>query len=106
MRPSPVGLSINTRGRLVSERLAWGQATTGDHLEEWIDDGRAIVAELRDAMHGRIDPRSLSEARVRHWQKYGSRMELAAVGMGLPGLNEWLRANPGAAQEVAAEPET
>ena len=59
--------------------------------------------ELRDAMHGRIDLRSLSEARVRHWQKYGGQMELAAGAMGRPGVNQWLRANPDAAQEVAAQ---
>jgi hypothetical protein len=42
----PLGVrSMNKRGRLVSDRLAYGEAIVGDSPEtiEWVDDGYRIV---------------------------------------------------------------
>jgi hypothetical protein len=95
--------SMNKRGRLVAERLAYGEAMVGDADEtaEWVEDGHAILAELRAAMHGEIDPRSVEEARVRHWQKYGRGIEAIAVGMGRPALNTWLGENRAMVRKIA-----
>lgn len=94
---------MNKRGRLVSERLAYGEAMIGEapEMAEWLDDGAEIVAELRAAMHGEIDPRTVEEARIRHWQKYGRGIESGALAFGQPAINDWLRANPEAAETVA-----
>jgi hypothetical protein len=88
---------------MVSERLAYGAAMVGEapDMAAWFEDGRRIVAELRAAMHGEIDPRSLDEDRVRHWQEYGRNIESGAVAVGQPGIKEWLGANPDAAQATA-----
>lgn len=94
---------MNKRGRLVSERLAYGEAIVGDSTEtiDWVDDGYEIVAELKAAMHGAIDPGSVSEPRIRHWQVYGRGIDSSALATGRPRINAWLRENPGAAQDVA-----
>ena len=94
---------MNKRGRLVVERLAYGEAMVGnaDETAEWVEDGYAILAELRAAMHGEMDPRSVEESRVRHWQKYGRGIEAIAIEMGQPALNPWLRENRDAMREVA-----
>ena len=42
-------------------------------------------------MHGEIDPESLSEPRIRHWQVYGRGIDSAALAIGRPRINEWLR---------------
>jgi hypothetical protein len=95
--------SINTRGRLVAERLAYGEAMVGEveEMSDWIEDGYNILAELRAAIHGEIDPRSLEEGRVRHWQKYGRGFDHAALALGQPNIKDWLRANPEAPLDVA-----
>jgi hypothetical protein len=101
----PLGLrSINKRGKLVSERLAWAEAVADANQKspEWVEDGRAILAELRGAMHGEIDPRMVEEARVRHWQEYGWGIEIAAKEAGLPVINEWLPSHAVDARRVAA----
>jgi hypothetical protein len=52
---------MNTRGQLVSDRLAWFQVVVGfddmpQNIREWVDEGYAPIAELRAAMHGILDP--------------------------------------------------
>jgi hypothetical protein len=52
-------------------------------------------------MHDEMDPESVVEARIRHWQVYGRGIDSAAAATGRPRINAWLRETPGAAQEVA-----
>jgi hypothetical protein len=100
--------SINTRGRQVEERLAYGRAMAHGADEpmfaEWIDDGDEIVALLTAAVHREVDPRMVDERAVRHWQKYGRGMEYVAVGMGLPSITSWLAAGRPPAIFVDGEP--
>lgn len=72
-----------------------------EEMADWIEDGYAITAELKAAIHGEIDPRSLEEDRVRHWQKYGRNFDRAASTLRHPSIKQWLRANPEAALDVA-----
>jgi hypothetical protein len=69
---------------------------------EWVEDGRELLVALGDAVHGQRDPRSLDQASVRHWQRYGWKIEAAAKMMGRPVVNEWLASNRGTARQVAA----
>jgi hypothetical protein len=85
--------SINGRGRYVTERLEWVRAIAPDEPEfpEWCQHGEEIVRKLRAAMHGEIDPRTLDEREVRHWQAYGRNIERVAGTMGYPPINVWLK---------------
>jgi hypothetical protein len=91
----PLGIrSINTRGTQVSDRLAWAMDVVGSNepeLQEWFDHGTELLAALVNVMHGVRDPRSLDERVVREWQSYGRKIEVVAVGMGLPSINAWLQ---------------
>jgi hypothetical protein len=82
----PLGIrSVNTRGRLVAERLAWARAIIGDDLDStWLDDGDLILRDLRAAVHREIDPRALNEGSIREWQRVGGRVEAAVVAAGGP----------------------
>jgi hypothetical protein len=89
---------MNERGRAISERLAWalalGVAPSPDATEprranaateagadraEWVDEGLAHVAELRDAVHGAVNPDSVPESLGRRWEAEGQYLELLAV---------------------------
>jgi hypothetical protein len=90
----PLGTrAMNKRGRLVREQLAWAQVVAGDleQYAEWYEEGDEIVATLAAAMHGEVDPRSVNEEWVRHWQEYGRHLQVAAAMHGMPSINEWLR---------------
>jgi len=100
---------------LVSERLAWSIAVlpeTGPNLDEWLDGGHEVVAVLRGAMHGTVDPGSINEYWVREWQKPGQDLEKQAASLGLPSINQWLKRSvdaPELVREVAQgiyEPDT
>lgn len=100
----PLGVrSVNTRGRQVAERLAYGLAMPGDaeDFANWLEGGTAILVELRAAVHGDLDPRAVSEPAVRHWQAYGQNIERGAVTLGHPSIREWLRENQEAVAAVA-----
>jgi hypothetical protein len=90
---------MNTRGRLVAERLAYSEAILGEpatpDMANWFEAGYDALGELRDTMHGEIDPRTVDERPIRHWQKYGRGIEGVARGLGKPGIKRWLRDNPG-----------
>lgn len=94
---------MNKRGQLVAERLGWANEVMGAEREfsEWVEDGRGIITDLRAAAHGELDPRSVNEARVRNWQKYGWNMEATAKAFGQPVVNDWVAANPEGATAVA-----
>jgi hypothetical protein len=96
---------MNKRGRLVSERLAWAKAVMGaeQHFPEWVEEGRSIVAELREVAHGEIPPSFVDESHVRDWQRYGWGLEAAAKAHGAAVVNEWLPSNRAAAERVAAD---
>lgn len=68
-------------------------------LEPWLDGGRGLVAELRAAMHGEIDPQHLNEAEVRAWQEIAWRLDSVAVSAGRPDVTTWL-ATPDASEIV------
>jgi hypothetical protein len=90
----PLGTrAMNKRGRLVREQLAWAQAVAGDleQYAEWYEEGDEIVATLAAAMHGEVDPRSVNEEWVGHWQEYGRHLQVAAAMHGMPSINDWLR---------------
>ncbi len=78
----PVGTrAINTRGKQVSERLAFVD-DEHPHLKEqnegiavWVKQGYAIRAELVAAMHGETDPGALQEGAIREWQAEGRHIE-------------------------------
>jgi len=72
--------SMNTRGRQVSERLAWAE----DHrsfLEnerefvDWFEEGLGIQTALKAAMHGEVDPATLPERPIRDWQAVGREVQ-------------------------------
>jgi hypothetical protein len=96
---------MNTRGRLVAERLAYSESILGEpetpDMEDWFEAGYDALSDLRESMHGVIDPRSVEERAIRHWQKYGREIERVARRFGKPALNRWLHENPEAASEVA-----
>jgi hypothetical protein len=89
----PLGMrSINKRGLMVAERLEWARAIDVPlATKTWYDQGEAALDELRSAMHGEADPRSLDESAVRHWQREGLIYEGFAVKSGRPAINTWLR---------------
>src|SRR4051794_20051527 len=84
----PLGTrAINARGRQVVERMQWAEetfrASCHGELAVWYAQGEDIVLDLRAAMHGEIDPRSLDERPVREWQAIGRtllRAERASTG--------------------------
>jgi hypothetical protein len=94
--------SVNKRGRLVAERLAYASGVMADidELPEWVEDGEGILNDLRAAMHAELDVRSLDERRVQHWQKYGRGIEGVLVTRGVPSLLVWL-VQPGSRERVA-----
>lgn len=90
----PLGMrAINQRGQQVAERLAWFTDVTTGHegaFADWIADGKWIIGDLQSAMHGETDPRSLDESVVRNWQTHGRSIEVSAIAVGAPPINEWL----------------
>ena len=112
---------MNERGRAISERLAWalalGVAPSPDSPEhrrahaateagadraEWVDEGLAHVAELRDAVHGAVNPDSVPESLGRQWEAEGQYLELLAVSKNrLPSLSDWVEQHSDACQELA-----
>jgi hypothetical protein len=65
---------MNTRGRLVAERIAYTEQHGGrdnPDLAPWFAEGEAIVSTLAGAMHGEIDPASVDERPIREWQAIG-----------------------------------
>ena len=77
----------------MSERLAWardlGMAPAPDSSEwtdhsaveagadraEWSEAGSSYIAELRDAMHGVLDPVSLGDGPAGRWEAEGHYLE-------------------------------
>jgi hypothetical protein len=86
---------MNTRGRLVSDRLAWYEVVVGfDDMSEntrgWVEEGYDLIAELRAAMHGILDPRQLESGPSSAWLKYGRWIDKCARAEGFPSLDRWL----------------
>ncbi len=78
----PIGTrAINTRGKQVSERLAFVDdehphlKDQNEEIAAWVEQGYAIKAALAAAMHGEADPRSLQEGPIREWQVEGRHIE-------------------------------
>jgi hypothetical protein len=112
---------MNERGRAISERLAWALALgvapsldapeprsahaateAGADRAEWVDEGLAHVTELRDAVHGAINPDSVPESLGRQWEAEGQYLEFLAVSKNeLPSLSAWVEDHPDACQELA-----
>lgn len=88
--------SINTRGRQVSERLAYVDdehphlKDENEEIAAWTKRGYAIKTELEAAMHGDRDPRSLQERPIREWQAEGRRIERFINKM-YAELGRWVR---------------
>jgi hypothetical protein len=99
--------SINKRGQLVAERLAyaramrdrpkpdaiaeeaWAEIHHGD--PDWYEHGEEIIAGIRAAMHGEADARALDPDESGEWLAYGGNAELVEVQMlGSPPINSWL----------------
>lgn len=84
----------------MSEWLAWAETViAGDRslnsadvpsLDPWLKGGHRLVADLRAAMHGEIDPRSLDEAEVREWQEVAWKLNPLLVAEGKPSVTSWL----------------
>lgn len=93
----PLGIkAINTRGRQVSERLAYAQGCLQDQVDQsWESEGLAIIETLRALMHRDIDRGQfdsiLDGSAVRRWQAYGREMEPLLIQSGYPPLNTWLK---------------
>jgi hypothetical protein len=102
--PARKPVDEQARAARCREARVWrGELGDADEMADWFDDGYDIPNELRATMHGEIDPRTVEEARIRHWQKYGWGIEATAVSLGRPGVTEWLRENPDARLHVARE---
>src|SRR5918996_5680554 len=83
----PFGMrSMNTRGRLVMERIAWFKAVLGepttDNMEDWLAEGTAMLVELQAAMHGELHPKALDSAPSAQWLRYGRGVDRAAQAHG------------------------
>lgn len=96
--------SINRRGDQVAKLLASMKADAGDdpNLATWYAEGDSIVAELESALHGDLDPRSLDESPVRHWQKTGREIEAQRNEM-YGRLGQALNASGMSPEEAASE---
>lgn len=100
--------SVNKRGQLVAERLAyalamrdrprpdgvaeeaWSEIHHGD--PEWFEHGGQIIADIRAAMHGEADTRALDPDESGQWLEYGRNAEAIEVQtLGSPPLNVWLQ---------------
>jgi hypothetical protein len=92
----PLGLrSINTRGRLVRERLDWAKDCHNEPDSPWAQQGETILLQLQAAVHGEIDPAQINplEPEVREWQRYGRALERDARDSCAPSLHQWLAQN-------------
>jgi hypothetical protein len=74
---------MNTRGRLVSDRLAWFEVVVGfddmsASIRKWVDDGYQLISELRAAMHGSLDPSEFESDPSSAWMNYGRRLDKCA----------------------------
>lgn len=99
--------AVNTRGKQVSKRLDSVDGeyphfkTENEEIANWVEEGRAIQADLRAAMHGEIDPRTLDEPPIREWQATGREIgrfineQLAAIG-------KWAKERGYSPEEAAA----
>jgi hypothetical protein len=104
----------------MSERLAWALdvgvapppvssqqkghsvVEAGTDRAGWAKDGFALIAELRDAMHGVADPDSLPETPSDRWEAEGQYLESLAVSKRrLPSLAAWLEDHPDAGTKLA-----
>ena len=112
---------MNERGRAISERLAWALALgvapsldapkprsahaateAGADRAEWVGEGLAHVAELRDAVHGAVNPDSVPESLGRQWEAEGQYLEFLAVSKkGTPSLSDWVKQHSDACRELA-----
>lgn len=93
VRRFPLGLrSVNTRARLVRERLDWAMEICADLDPAWVEEGRTFLLELRGAVHGEIDAAQVNqlEPQIREWQGYGRELERQALLSGAPPLRRWL----------------
>lgn len=104
----PLGMrSINTRGRLVSERLEFVDGEhphlkeENDEIAAWCRRGYAFREELIAAMHGETDPRSLEERPIRAWQAEGREIE-RYIKERYAKLGRWMRES-GLSQQEALE---
>lgn len=85
--------SANTRGRLVAERLIWFSAlwkepadaasATDENLEEWFEDGFERLDEIRDMLHGDVDPALVDPRASSDWLKYGRGIDVVFQGLRL-----------------------
>ncbi|MCW2751673.1 MAG: hypothetical protein JWR83_2783, partial [Aeromicrobium sp.] len=98
--------SINKRGQLVAERLAYALAMRAQQPpagleemfaeinhgdQEWYDHGEQLLVSIQAAMHGDADPRALDPDESGQWLAYGRNAEVVEVRMlGAPPLNTWL----------------
>lgn len=101
----PLGMrSINRRGALVSERLATTRESAGDHAElsGWYAEGDLILEQLKAAMHGEINPRSLDEKAVREWQRAGREIQ-GSLDTAYGRLGQALHASGMSPEEAAAQ---
>jgi hypothetical protein len=82
--------AINTRGRLVRERLDWARGVDLPTDAAWEQEGETILLELRAVVHGELEPKQVHEPRVRRWQAVGHQLERDAVRSRAPSLRRWL----------------
>lgn len=95
----PLGLrSINKRGKLVSERLAWVRAFAAEQpqLEPQrfgtvLETGVTVLAEIRMGVHRDIDAHDLDPDRSGAWLKAARGFEVRASQVGFPRINAWLQ---------------
>ena len=121
----PLGIrSINTRGRLVAERLDWGAAHAEvlrgivgvEDVNGWLDHGSVCRAMLQTIVHRDVadelegndelerwplalamretDAVDLAQEQTGDWLKSGRELEAIAIGIGLQPLNRWLKQRP------------
>jgi hypothetical protein len=112
----PIGnRSINKRGVLVAERLAYTYSTvadpSGDVLGPWVAEGKAVLSEIEFAQHVDDDEmgigsalseygidevslkRDLDPDRSSRWLEDGRGIEALMIGQGHLPLKAWLRQN-------------
>jgi hypothetical protein len=99
---------VNTRGRLVAERLAWSRelrfedADLQQMLDELIAEGEGELLIIRGATHGYINIHSLNPEATGEWMSFMNLMDLSAVQRGSLTILDWLETQR-AADLVARE---
>ena len=100
----PLGIrSINTRGRLVAERLAWARVVPeqDEMVVQLIAEGEQELYLIRAGIHGHLDIHQLDPDATTEWMSMMNLVDMTAVQNGGLTILDWLEQDESA--ELVAE---